>query len=82
MRASAVSSWRTSCPRLPGWMSRCEGWAPRSTNTGRPETDMARLPSPTRAPRRGRVVTMSVPPLAALFCLRVEVASTTGCGEP
>ena len=82
MRESARSSWRTSWPRLPGPMSRCEGWAPRSTKTGRPETDIAVLPSLTRAPRLGLVVTMSLiaPPLA--FCFSSEAASTTGCGEP
>ena len=43
---------------------------------------MTTLPSLTRAPRRGRVVTMSLPPPAPLFCLSSDVASTTGCGEP
>ena len=61
-------------------MSRCEACAPRRTNTGRPETDIATVPSPTRAPLRGRVVTMSA--LAPPPCLISDVASTTGWGEP
>ena len=81
MRRSATSSWRTSGPLLPGAMSRWEGCAPRSTNTGRPETDITVVPSPTFAPRFGRVVTMSLPG-PPLLALAVEFASTTGWGDP
>ena len=82
MRASALSSWRTSGPRLPGphvpvgrlRAAQDEHGAPRDRHDDRALADLG-----PAARARGDDVA-AAGPLPA--CLSSSVASTTGCGEP
>src|SRR2546430_16539204 len=75
-RARLSWSCRTSSPTAPGPRSRYAGWAPWSTNTGRPETVSATVPSLRAAPFTGAIVTMLLPGFS------VDVGSVTVRGDP